>query len=142
GHGAVCRGLEGVSAMARTTKNRDSTFRLIGVILLALVFCVLSPAFARFYAELLWFDSLDFTAVFIKRITASVGLATAAAVVCGVFLLANWALVPHWIAPKARLTGRNPFATSRSGRPSQVEVSSRPLRIVFAVMALIAGIIL
>jgi len=128
--------------MARTTKNRDSTFRLIGVILLALVFCVLSPAFARFYAELLWFDSLDFTAVFIKRITASVGLATAAAVVCGVFLLANWALVPHWIAPKARLTGRNPFATSRSGRPSQVEVSSRPLRIVFAVMALIAGIIL
>jgi len=136
--------------MSRTAKlTRDGLFRLLGVLILLLILCILSPTFARFYTDYLWFRSLDLAQVFERRIIASLALAGAAILVSVAFLLLNWSLVAHWIVPTERLRRTIPLSTPlRSvmpGRPPQrteLDVSARPVRIVFAVGAVLIGVIL
>ncbi|MCD6284392.1 MAG: UPF0182 family protein [Anaerolineae bacterium] len=128
--------------------SRDGSFRLLGFLIVLIIFCILSPTFARFYTDYLWFESLDLAQVFERRITASLALAGAAALISVAFLLLNWSLVAHWIVPTERLRRTIPLSASlRSpirGRPpqrTQIDVSARPVRIAFAVGAVLIGVI-
>lgn len=133
--------------MNRNAKlSRDGSFRLLGLLILLIILCVLSPAFARFYTDYLWFESLDLAQVFGKRITASLALVGAATLISVAFLLLNWSLVAHWIVPTERIRHTIPLSSSARrpipGRPTQqteIDVSARPVRIVFAVGAALTG---
>lgn len=131
--------------MARSSKTfTDRRFRIVGIVLLALVVLVLSPAFARFYTDYLWFNSLDLVTVFTRRLTASLGLTASAAAVAIVFLIANWSLLPHWLAPSDEIV-RRISVTSRSQRssePQEIAISARPLRLLFALAAIGVGFFL
>ncbi|MGC9520573.1 MAG: UPF0182 family protein [Anaerolineae bacterium] len=122
----------------------DRTSRAIGIALLLLVLGVFSPAFSRFYTELLWFQSLELSSVFATRVWAAVALTGVAATIAVAFLILNWSLVAHWIAPKEALSGQIPF--TRSGRggapPREISVSTRPLRLAFTLGAVVIGVIL
>ncbi|MGC9349098.1 MAG: UPF0182 family protein [Anaerolineae bacterium] len=121
--------------------SREGTLRLIGIILAVLVVCVFSPAFARFYTEYLWFQSLEFESIFLTRVTASIVITLVAVVIGLLFLILNWSLLPHWIAPKARLTGQMPFNTRGRSRSSQtIDISTRPIRLAFTLGAVIVAI--
>ena len=134
--------------MDRNTKlSRDGSFRLLGILILLFIFCVLSPTFARLYTDYVWFESLGLAQVFERRITASVALVGAAVLISVAFLLLNWSLVAHWIVPAERLRRTIPrSAPLRSpipGRPAQqteIDVSARPVRVVFAVGAVLIGV--
>jgi len=134
--------------MRRNTRlSRDGSFRLLGILILLFIACVLSPAFARFYTDYLWFESLDLAQVFEKRITASLALAGTATLASVAFLLLNWSLVAHWIVPTERLRRTIPLSSqARSpipGRPTQrteIDISARPVRVIFAAGAVLAGV--
>ncbi len=126
--------------MTRTSNGiSDANFRILGLILLGLSILVFSPPFAHFYTEYLWFDSLDYRQVFTRRILAAVELAGVAIVISVGFLILNWSLVPHWIAPKAMLKGKLNLPTSKQAGARQVTVSTRPMRLTFTIGALILG---
>jgi hypothetical protein len=112
--------------------------------LILLIIFVFSPAFARFYTDYLWFKSMDLVQIFTTRLRASILLVGAAILTATLFLIVNWSLLPHWLAPKARLTGSPPFASrSRSGKKQPtIDISTRPLRLIFTLGAVIAGIVL
>jgi uncharacterized protein len=123
--------------------SKDGKFRILGLILIVLVFLIFSPPFARFYTDYLWFQSLDQTAVFVRRIFARAELAGIAGLVASAFLIFNWTLLPQWIAPKARLVRELPRPKTRHPQPvQQVSMSTRPFRIAFTVGALLAGILI
>ena len=127
--------------------SRDGSFRLLGILILLFIICLLSPTFARFYTDYLWFESLDLAQVFGRRITASLALVGAATLISVAFLLLNWSLVAHWIVPTERLRRTIPLSSqARSpipGRPTQrteIDISARPVRVVFVAGAVLAGV--
>jgi uncharacterized protein len=128
--------------------SRDAKFRILGLILLLLLLLVFSPPFARFFTDYLWFQSMDQTGVFVRRILARVELAGSAMVIASAFLLLNWTFVPHWIAPKSRLVREVPRPrtrrTQRTAPPpaQQISISTAPFRIAFAAGAVLAGILI
>jgi hypothetical protein len=129
--------------MTNAQLSREGTLRLIGIFLAVLVVCVFSPAFARFYTEYLWFQSLNFESIFATRVTASLLITLVAIGVALLFFILNWSLIPHWIAPKARLTGELPFNTRGRSQSSQsIDISTRPIRLAFTLGAVLLGIMI
>ncbi len=130
----------------RKSHNSDRVFRLIGIGAALLLVLAFSPPVAHVYTEVLWFESLGRLAVFARRITAAATLAGITAVISIAFLLLNWSLLPHWIAPKGRLVGTLPFRVPRPtkdrGQSPQIEISTRPLRLAFTVAAVILGLLI
>ncbi len=134
----------------RTEPSRDGTYRIIGLALVVLLFCIFSPAFARLYTEIAWFRSLDLTQIWLTRFGAGAMLAGVAMVVSIAFLLLNWSLIPQWIAPMARLvtqvsfTPRTVQGNGRGNQPQrqQVEIPTRPFKLLFTLGAILAGAIL
>ncbi len=120
--------------------STDGKFRVLGLILIVLLFLLFSPPVARFYTDYLWFQSLGQTAVFIRRISARIGLAVSAALISGTFLILNWTLLPHWIAPKSRLVREVPRPKTRRPQPvQQISISTKPFRLAFTGAALVVG---
>jgi uncharacterized protein len=123
------------------TLSRDGKFRILGLILLALIVLIFSPPFARFYTDYLWFQSLDQTAVFVRRILARVELAGVAGLIAGAFLILNWTLLPRWIAPKDKLVREVPRPRTKKPQPVQyVTISTAPFRVAFTIAGVLGGL--
>lgn len=120
--------------------STDTKFRILGLVLVLLIFLIFSPAFARFYTDYLWFQSLDYTAVFLRRLTAHIALAAMTTLIAAIFLIFNWTLLPHWIAPKTQLRRQIPLSRNRqTPQGQQISISTAPIALAFTIIALIAG---
>lgn len=116
---------------------------VIGLLTL-IVLCVTSSTFTSMYTDFLWFESLDFEQVFLKRLWARVGLSAVSAAIAVAYLVFNWSLLPYWIAPKDTLTQKNPFHTRkrRGDRADETfTISTKPIRLLFTLAAVVLGII-
>jgi uncharacterized membrane protein (UPF0182 family) len=124
-------------------KRRTQLWISLGMMLLILL-CITSSTFATFYTDFLWFKSLDYTQIFTTRLAASVGLTIIAGFIALVFLLFNWSLLPHWIAPKEYFTTKVSLTgTMRKASPPPAETySTRPLRLFFTGAAILGGVII
>ncbi|MGC9469864.1 MAG: UPF0182 family protein [Anaerolineae bacterium] len=125
-------------------RRRDTVSRVIGLLLLLLMLCVFSPAFAHPFTEWLWFESLGYRQLFTTRILAALALTSIAVVVSIGFLVLNWSLLPHWIGPKSRLTSSLPFSKvmRRSGSAErQLSIPTGPLRLAFTLGAVVLGVL-
>lgn len=130
--------------MARNSGlSTDGRFRVIGVGLLLIVVLVLSPAFARFYTDYLWFQSVNYAQVLTQRVAATVVLTAAAALIALAFLIVNWSLLPHWIAPAEKVVRRIAVSPSsrRDAEPQEIAISAKPLRLLFTLGAIALGIV-
>jgi len=126
----------------RTTRQTQLWISL-GMMLIFLL-CITSSTFATFYTDFLWFKSLDHTQIFTTRVATYVLLALIAAVIAVAFLLLNWSFIPRLIAPKDHCTAKAATFTGRARSANNappVTYSTRPLRVFFTVMAVIAGIV-
>ncbi len=122
---------------------RKRGFWIVAGLLTLIVLCVTSSTFTSLYTDFLWFESLDFEQVFLKRLGTHIGLSAVSGVIAVAFLILNWSLLPYWIAPKDKLIQKNPFH-SRVGRGSQrskaFEISTKPIRLLFTLGAVIVGL--
>jgi hypothetical protein len=116
---------------------------VVGLIALTLL-CITSSTFTSIYTDFLWFESLDFEQVLIRRIWAGVGLAATSAAIAVTYLVFNWSLLPYWIAPRDTLTQTNPFR-ARTGRNAKsketITISTKPIRFLFTAIAVIVGLV-
>ncbi len=125
-------------------KRKLQPWIAIGLILL-MGLCITSSTFATFYTDFLWFKSLDYTGVFTTRLFTSLVLILIAMLTALLFLLLNWSLVPHWIAPKEYFTVKTTLngrtRTAASAAPPTT-YSTRPLRRAFTVAAILVAIVI
>ncbi|MEJ5308664.1 MAG: UPF0182 family protein [Anaerolineae bacterium] len=129
---------------APRSTRRTQLWISLGMMLLLLL-CITSSTFATFYTDFLWFKSLDYTQIFTTRVATSALLALIAAVIAVVFLLLNWSVIPHLIAPKESFTAKPAMFTGQArsvNNTPPVTYSTRPLRVFFTVIAIIAGVII
>ncbi len=108
-----------------------------------LLLCTFSSSLINFYTDFLWFETLGFEQILVTRITTSVGLIASFGLVATGFLLFNWNLLPHWIAPQGQLHAKIPL--KNSSVPGQtvhqdVSISARPLRLALTVLAVLIGV--
>jgi len=127
----------------RTTR-RTQLWISLGIMILVLL-CITSSTFATFYTDFLWFRSLDYTQIFTTRLMTSIGLTIIAALIAVAFLLLNWSLLPHWIAPKDHFTAKRSTFTGRARSANNtppVTYSTRPVRVFFTIAATLAGLLI
>ncbi len=105
----------------------------IGLTLGVLVLCSSSTALLNLYADYLWFESLDYTALLTRRLSAEIGLGVIGAIAASLFLLLNWSLLPFLGAEKTALHAKV--------RGQDVAVSTRPLRLLFSAASVFIGVI-
>jgi len=92
-----------------------------------------STSLVGFTTELLWFRSLDYASVFTTRVWASVGIVAVSALVAVSFLIVNWSLLPTRFFPQKA------WRAKVRGKP--VEISTKPLRLLFTLAAVGLGIV-
>ncbi|MBN2004142.1 MAG: UPF0182 family protein [Anaerolineae bacterium] len=112
--------------------------------LIILMLFVFSSTLITLYTDYLWFKSMHYSGVFMTRIGASVELAVIAIGIALVVLVVNWNILPHRFAPKDSFKSRVPIRTQGSNQVTVKEVaySTRPIRFLFTVAAVILGIVL
>ncbi|MBN1875023.1 MAG: UPF0182 family protein [Anaerolineae bacterium] len=136
--------------MLITHKKTRKIMNWVIIILVFLLFAwFFSSSLITLYTDYLWFQSLDYTQIFTRRLATSLGLMLITSLIAAGFLLLNWVVVPHWIAPKAELTGSVPFASyfqasskTSGSKPKTFTVSTRPLRRTFTLSAIAVGVII
>ncbi len=116
------------------------------IVLIVLLVWTFSATLIELYTDSLWFKSLGYSQVFNTRILVSVGLAIVAILVAAAFLVFNWSLLPYRIAPKdvfkSRIAFRGRAAGPGGAIPAQeVTYSTRPLRRLFTLVAIVVGIL-
>ncbi len=114
------------------------------IVLIILMLCIFSSTLINLYTDYLWFQSMDYADVFMTRIETTVELAIIAIGVAVFFLVLNWSILPHRIAPKESFKSRIPIRTQTGNQVTIKEVaySTRPVRFLFTAAAVILGIFL
>lgn len=115
-----------------------------GVILIILMLCVFSSTLINLYTDYLWFQSMNYSRVFMTRVETIVELAIIAVSVAVIFLIFNWSILPHQIARKDVFKSRIPIRTQMGNQITVKEVaySTRSVRFLFTAAAIILGILL
>ncbi len=98
----------------------------------ALFLLLFSSSLIQFYTELLWFQSLDYAAIFTTRLWAAVGMGVVGFLITGACFIINWSLIPYWLFPK------KDWSTQIRGQ--EVTVPTRPLRIGFTLASLLLAL--
>ena len=118
-------------------------FWIVVGLLALFVVCVTSSTFTSMYTDFLWFETLNFEQIFLRRLWARIGLSVASAVIAIAYLTLNWSLLPYWIAPKDAITKKNPFQTRTGGKTSNktLTISTKPIRLLFTLGAVVVGLV-
>ncbi len=123
-------------------------FWIVVGLMTLVVLCVTSSTFTSIYTDFLWFESIDFAQIYLKRLGARLGLAVVSAALAVAYLVLNWSVFPYWIAPKDTITKKNPFQnrTSRRSRSNggskTFTISTKPIRLLFTLGAVVVGLLL
>lgn len=108
----------------------------LGVLLL----CAFSSSLIHLYTDFLWFESLGFEQVLTTRILTRLGLFAGFGLVSTGFLLLNWNLLPHWIAPQGHFNAKVPRTTPGGVTYQNLAFSATPTRRFFTGFALALGL--
>ncbi len=122
--------------MYRKEQNRSNsnTTRLLTTLLLVVLFIIwlFSSNLIHLYTDYLWFQSLGYTDIFVKRLNANLGLGIASFLFTAFFFILNLSLIPYRLFPQQTL--------SASIRGRQVNIPTRPLRLTFTAISLALGL--
>ncbi|MGC9397661.1 MAG: UPF0182 family protein [Anaerolineae bacterium] len=115
------------------SNTRRTGFIISGVIVLAALLLGFSSSLVGLYTEWLWFRSLDFVPILTTRIWTQVALVTVSILIAVGFLIVNWSLLPYHLFPQKA------WHAKVRGKP--IEISTKPLRLIFTLAALGIGLI-
>ncbi len=112
-------------------RNVRAVLYIAGVFAVVLLL-VFSSQLIGLYTEYLWFQSVDYTEVFETRIVTRIWIAVVSTLLTLALLILNWSLIPYWFFPEGDLQAQI--------RGTKVTISTRPLRLLFTLAALLVGI--